>query len=199
MQHKQHLRWHLYNFALKREDYEEGLGVIRKGKEIYPNDVDFAKYEINLLIQLDKTEEAKTELENAIAADPGNADLYFSLGVLQEELGEKEAAMNSYNKALEIDPDHYNSNFNVGVALFNKANELIKERNELSYKEEAKSKKLKDQIDVQLKEALPKWEKLYSLQSDDQTVLETLGYIYNSLGMKEKYNKTQKELEALSN
>ncbi len=187
----------LYNYAIKEEDFEEGLDVIRKGKEVYPNDIDLAKYEINLLIQLDKTEEAKAGLEQAIAADPGNADLYFSLGVLQDELGDKEAAMNSYEKALEIDPNHYNSNFNIGVALFNDANELIKERNALSYKEEAKSKALTEKINVQLKSALPKWEKLYSLKKDDQTVLETLGYIYNSLGMKDKYNKVQTELDSL--
>ena len=187
----------LYNFAVKDEKYEEGLDVIRKAKEIHPNDIDLAKYEINLLIQLNKTDEAKEGLVKAIEADPSNADLHFSLGVLQEEVGEKEDAMTSYERAIEIDPNHYNSNFNVGVALFNEANELIKERNALSYKEEAKSRELTKQINIQLEKALPKWEKLYSLKGDDRTVLETLGYIYNSLNMDDKYNKIQSELDAL--
>jgi Flp pilus assembly protein TadD len=188
----------LYNFAIREERFEDGLKVIRNGKTAYPDDIDFAKYEINLLIQMEKTEEAKAELEKAIEADPQNADLLFSLGVLKEELGDKEGAMESYNKALEVDPEHYNSNFNLGVAVFNEANELIKERNALSYKEEAKSNELTKKINVKLEKALPIWEKLYSLKSDDQTVLETLGYIYNSLGKKEKFNKIQDELDALS-
>ncbi|SNS73831.1 Tetratricopeptide repeat-containing protein [Ekhidna lutea] len=187
----------LYNYAVKDERMEEALDVIRKGKEAYPDDIDFAKYEINLLIQLEKTEDAKAELEKAIEADPQNADLLFSLGVLKEELGDKEGALKSYRDALEVDPDHYNSNFNLGVAVFNEANELIKERNALSYKEEKKSNELTKKINVELEKALPIWEKLYSLNSSDQTVLETLGYIYNSLGMKDKYNKIQDELDAM--
>ncbi|MEQ8628547.1 tetratricopeptide repeat protein [Ekhidna sp.] len=188
----------LYNYAIREERYEDGLDIIRKGKDAYPDDIDFAKYEINLLIQLNQTEEAKAGLEKAIEADPANADLHFSLGVLKEELGDKEGAMASYDKAIEIDPDHYNSNFNKGVAVFNEANELIKERNALSYKEEAKSKELTKKINVKLEKALPIWEKLYSLNSSDQTVLETLGYIYNSLGKKDEYNKIQDELDAMS-
>ena len=188
----------LYNFALREERYEDGLDVIRKGKDAYPNDIDFAKYEINLLIQLEKTEEAKAGLEKAIEADPQNADLYFSLGVLREELGDKEAGIESYQKALEVDPNHFNANFNMGVAVFNEANELIKERNALSYKETAKNKELTKKINVKLENALPIWEKLYSLKSADQTVLETLGYIYSNLGMNDKYNKIQDEIDSLN-
>ncbi len=189
----------LYNYAVTEERFEDGLDIIRKGKKAYPGDIDFSKYEINLLIQLERTEEAKSELENAIEAEPQNADLYFSLGVLKEGLGDKESALESYRKAIEIDPTHYNANFNLGVAVFNEANELIKERNALSYKETTKNKELTKKINVQLEKALPIWEKLYSLKSADQTVLETLGYIYNSLGKKDKYNKIQDELDALNN
>ena len=179
----------LYNYAIKEENFEDGLDIIRKGKKVYPDDLDFSRYEINLLIQLDRTEEATAELEEAIKADPKNADLYFSLGVLKEELGDSEGALQAYDNAIEIDPNHYNSNFNKGVAVFNTANELIKERNALSYKEKTKSAELSKKIDAKLTDALPLWEKLYSLNSTDQTVLETLAYIYNSLGMKEKYTK----------
>ncbi|NQZ76955.1 MAG: tetratricopeptide repeat protein [Ekhidna sp.] len=188
----------LYNFAVQREEYDKALVAVRNGKEVYPNDIDLAKYEINLLIQLEKTDEAKAGLEAAIAADPKNADLYFSLGVLKEELGDKEGAMESYKKAIEVDPSHYNSNFNIGVAIFNEANQLMKERNALSYKEEKKIKELTGKIDTQLKEALPVWENLYSLDSKDATVLETLGYIYTNLKMNDKAEKVQDELDALN-
>lgn len=189
----------LYNYAVREERFEDGLDIIRKAKDAFPDDIEIAKYEINLLIQLKRSDEAKAGLEKAIEADPENEDLYFSLGVLKEETGDLEGAMANYRKAVEINPEHYNSNFNIGVALFNGANELIKERNALSYKEETKSKELTKKINVKLEEALPIWEKLYSLKSTDETVLETLGYIYNSLGMKEKSKKINAELDALSN
>lgn len=187
----------LYNFAVKAEDFEEGLAVIRRGRDAYPSDIDLSKYEINLLIQLKRTEEAKTELEEAIKADPQNPDLYFSLGVLKEETGDKDGALESYESAIEIDSDHYNSNFNKGVMLFKPVNELIKERGGLSYKEKKKEKELTDKINLQLKKALPTWEKLYSLNSTDESVLETLAYIYQSLGQPDKAKKIKGELDAL--
>ncbi|GAB4228970.1 MAG: hypothetical protein Tsb0034_00400 [Ekhidna sp.] len=187
----------LYNYAVMDEKFEEGLDAIRKGREVYPNDIDLMKYEINLLIQLDKTDEAKKGLEDAIAQDPSNADLYFSLGVLQEQLGEKEQAMESYKKAVEVDPDHFNSNFNIGVSVFNEANELMKERNALNYKETAKIKAMDVKIKEQLEKSLPIWEKLYSINSTDQTVLETLGFIYTSLKMNDKAEKIADELDAV--
>ncbi|MEO9484617.1 MAG: tetratricopeptide repeat protein [Ekhidna sp.] len=189
----------MYNYSVKAEKYEDALQVIKNGKEIYPNDIDFAKFEINLLIQLERVDEAKEGLEKAIAASPDNADLLFSLGVLKEETGDAEGAMESYEKAIAVDPDHYNANFNKGVTIFNDANELIKERNALSYKETAKYDELTKKINVQLEKALPLWEKLYSLNSTEETVLETLSYIYVSLKMNDKAEKMQDELDALRN
>ncbi len=185
----------LYNYAVEEENYEEGVSIIRKAKIAYPDNIKFSKLEINLLIQLNQTEEAKNGLEKAIKADPNNADLHFHLGALQEELGNNEAAMSSYKNSLKADPDHYNSNFNIGVTIFNSINELTKERNQLSYKEKKKIYDLTERINGKLKEVLPVWEKLYSLDNSDQTVLETLSYIYNSLGMVDKYHKIVSELE----
>ncbi|MEM9896439.1 MAG: tetratricopeptide repeat protein, partial [Bacteroidota bacterium] len=173
----------LYNFALQAEDLESALEAIRMGKKEHPQDVDLMKFEVNLLIQLKKADEAIGELLKAIELEPDNADLYFSLGVLREELGEKDAAIESYKKAIAIDQDHFNSSFNLAVFTFNVANEMIKERNDLSYKEVKKSDELKAKIDAQLTEALPLWERLYDLKPKDQTVLETLSYIYTFLKM----------------
>lgn len=196
----------LYNYAIQDKDLELALTEIQKGREVYPEDVDMMKYEVNLFIQLERTEEARTGLIKAIDADPSNADLHFALGVLLEETEEFDGAVASYKKALENDPNHYNSNFNYAVYVFNQANEMIKESNTLSYypgKRNYKSEEKKKYDDLQvgikdkLEESLPLWEKLYSLQSTDKTVLETLGYIYKNLEMKEKASKINAELEAI--
>lgn len=187
----------LYNFAIQDKDFEEGLAVMAKAREIYPNDIDLMKYEINLFIELKQGDEAMARLQKAIDADPKNADLLFSLGVLKEETGDAEGAMDSYKKALEVDPNHYNSNFNIGVTVFNTANALIKERNDLSYKEQKKYDQMTVKINEQLNTALPVWEKLYSLDDKDETVIETLKYIYVNLKMNDKASKMADELEAI--
>lgn len=188
-----HLR--LYNYAIAKEDYDGAYVILEAARIDYPNNVDLMKYQINILIEQDKIGEAKAGIEEAIAKEPTNPDLYFSLGVIQEEQEELEAAKNSYSKALEIDADHYNSNFNIGVLVFNECNILIKERSALSYKEDKKIANLTTQIDERLRGALPFWEKLYSIKSEETTILETLEYIYLSLKMNDKAEEISSKLD----
>lgn len=188
----------LYNYAAVKEDYEGALAILENAAETYPDNSEIQKFKINILIKLDRIDEAKDGIVEAIAAEPDNADLHFSLGVIQEEEGKLEEAVVSYRNGIEADPSHYNSNFNLGVMIFNRSNELIKERNALGYKETKKYDELTVKINEQLKTALPLWEKLYSIQSDDRVVLETLGYIYSNLNMKAENEKVSKELDALN-
>jgi Tfp pilus assembly protein PilF len=187
----------LYNTALTNEKFEDALSYIRKGKEAHPNNINLSKYEINLLIQLDRIVEAQKEIEITIAEDPSNPDLHFSLGVLKEGKEDLEGALESYKNALAVDPNHYNSNFNLGVMKFSVTNDLIKQRNALGYKEEKKYNQLTEKINTQLKDSLPIWEKIYSLNSKDEAVLETLKYIYVNLKMNDKAEKIADELDAL--
>lgn len=198
----------LYNYASKDERFEDALTYIRAGKEVFPNDIDMSKYEINLLIRLERTEDAMAELSSSIEAEPNNADLLFSLGVLKDETGDKVGALETYRKAVAVDPNHFNSQFNIGAMLFNETNAMVKEQSSLnyypgksSYKKEdrAKYEELESQIETKLNEALPVWEKLYELKSQDADVMGSLIYVYKGLGMKDKANKIQAELDALDN
>lgn len=187
----------LYNYAVQEEDYDAALAVIQRGRSVMPNDIDLQKYEINILITQNKVDEALAGIQEAIEKEPNNPDLHFSMGVIKEESGDEEGARASYEKALEVDESHYNSNFNLAVMEFNKANDMIKERSELSYKEKAKIAELTKTIKVRLESAMPYWEKLYSLKSTDETVLETLAYIYQNLGMNDKAEQIMDELDAI--
>lgn len=187
----------LYNYALADDDYDKAYGILTEAREIHPQNVDLQKYQINILIQQDKIEEAKSGIVSAIEQEPQNPDLHFSLGVITEEQGDLEGARMSYSKAIAIDSTHYNSNFNLGVIVFNECNALIKERNGLSYKEEKKFDQLTTQINEKLNTALPYWERLYELKNTEETVLETLKYIYANLRMNDKAEKIADELDAL--
>lgn len=187
----------LYNYSVQEKDYEKALEIVRKAKKAYPDDPDFSKYEIGLLIELDMVDDAMKEAKASIDNNPNNPELYFSYATLLEETGNPEEAEKQYKKALEIDPDHYNCNFNLGVLVFNRSQGLIKERNALGYKEKDKINELTEKINAQLEAALPIWEKLYNLDATDSTVLETLNYIYTNLGINDKAKKMQDELETL--
>lgn len=187
----------LYNYAVQEEDLDEAMRILNAAKEVHPDNIDIQKYQINILIQQNKVDEAKAGIESAIIQEPDNPDLHFSLGVIKEETEDLDGARASYEKAIEIDESHYNSNFNLGVLVFNVSNGLIKERNELGYKEVKKYDELTEQINKSLTTALPYWEKLYSLKQDDESILETLKYIYVNLKMMDKAEKIADELDAL--
>lgn len=53
-------------------------------------------------------------LEKAIAADPRNPDAYSLMGFSHRKLGEWGAALDYYNKALELDPKHLGANEYLG-------------------------------------------------------------------------------------
>lgn len=192
-----------YNYvnilATVDKNKELALEEVNKALDKFPGDGNLAKTRIQLLIELGKIDEAKANLEQAIASEPDNANLYFTLGVLNDELGNQDKAVEAYKQAIEVDPDHYESNYNYGVILINRANEVIKESNNLglSKADQKRGRELEPQIDVKLKEALPQWEKIYELKPEDKTTLETLSYLYTQLDMKDKAEETRQKLDSM--
>jgi tetratricopeptide (TPR) repeat protein len=58
----------------------------------------------NVLIERKQFAAAKEAAEAAIASDPALADAQLALGVIEQELGAKDAAIAAYEKFLELDP-----------------------------------------------------------------------------------------------
>ncbi len=182
-----------------KEDNEKALAVIRQAKAIFPDDKDLAKSEINALIKLERVDEARKELEAAIAAEPENPNLKFTLGVMYEEIGEIAKAKEAYKSSIESDPNYLNARYNLAVLAYNQAVSLIKERNNLGITaaDQKKAKAMQVDIENSLKEAMPQWEKVDELQPNDRTALETLQYIYTQLKMYDKAEAVMSKLEAL--
>ncbi|MEX2336245.1 MAG: tetratricopeptide repeat protein [Fulvivirga sp.] len=189
----------IYIEGTVNENPEKALELIRKAKENFPDDVAFAKSEINALIQLDRIDEAKNELQTAIEKEPDNSNLLFTLGVMQEELGNKEEAEKAYAKAVELDSSNFNANFNLAVLNYNDAVALIKVKNNLgiSAADLKKAKGMQDEINQKLKTALPFWERVLELEPGNRTALESLQYTYSQLRMNEKAMEVTEKLEAL--
>lgn len=187
----------LYLYKVGQDKLEDALSVVRRAREVYPNDIEAINLEISLLINLDKGEEAKANLDKAISENP-SPDLYFSRGILLEKMEKVDEALASYQKGVEMDPNHFNSNFNIGVLYFNQANELLKQRNNLGLREDKKYDQLTKEINAKMDTALPLWEKLYGMNNKDLTILETLGFIYSFKDMVDEYEKIQSEIDALN-
>ncbi|AHM58848.1 hypothetical protein D770_02905 [Flammeovirgaceae bacterium 311] len=183
----------------EKQNYDKAREVIARGKKDFPEETEFRKQEIALLLKQDKTGEAKAELETAIAAEPDNADLYFNLGYLNEELGDQQAAIDAYKRALEVDPQHKNSAFNLAVIHYNRAADTVKEANNvgLSNAEAKRGQELRKQANQYFKDALPYVENALRLHPDNRTLMEITMVTYDRAGMKDKSNELMKKLESM--
>lgn len=193
----------VYNSAIYVErsinkDDAKALEVVQKARELFPDDKNLMKDEINLLINADRAEEAREKLQAAVAAEPDNANLYYNLAFLNDEVGEKEKAIENYKKAVEIDPEYFEANFNIAVIHYNKAAEMLKEANEMDLKTyQKKGKAIEENAAVEFKKALPFLEKSHELKPDDRSVLETLQTVYSQLKMNEKVVETSEKLQSM--
>lgn len=181
------------------KDNEKILDMINEALKTYPNDGALQKNKINALMALNRIDEAKTNLERAIEAEPENANLYFTLGILYEELGDRDKAEEIYKKAIAIDPNHFEANFNYGVIMVQKAQDIIKERNSLglSKADQKKARDMEPKIKDHLRKAMPQWEKVAEIKPDDKQSLETLAYIYTQLGMNDKAKSITDKLDKM--
>ncbi len=195
---------YFYNYIAivgMENDLEKSLNAVNEALEYFPSDVDLTRNRIDILIKLDRIDEARAELEKAVQDEPNNPDLQFALGVIHDQLGNSDKALAAYDKAIEAKGDHYNSHFNKGVLLLDAANDVIKQQNNLGMTKADKKKyaELEPVIQQKLKDAMPQWEKIVDISPEGDKVqnMEYLVYIYSNLGMKEKASATQKKISAL--
>ncbi|MGB3182332.1 MAG: tetratricopeptide repeat protein [Cyclobacteriaceae bacterium] len=181
------------------ENADDALEVLRRAQEIDPENQDLKTQEINILINTDKADEARTKLQDAIKSDPENATMYYNLGFLNDELGNEEEAMAAYKKAIEIRPDYYDANFNVAVAYYNKAADIFKEANNLDLKEyQKKGPAMEKEAKSYMEKSLPYLEKTHELKPEELIVVETLQAVYTRLGMNDKAMEMKDKADALS-
>ena len=127
----------------KRENnIEKTIEYLSLGREMFEDDQSLINTEINLYIELGRTNELITKLGEAIELDPENSLLYFNRGTIYDQEGQTSEAEIDYLKAIELDPSSFGSNYNLGALFFNKAVELNNSANSTS--DNNKYKKLKN-------------------------------------------------------
>lgn len=123
--------------------------------------------------------------QSATATNTG--DVTKKLADLQVKQDEARAnAIKNYKKALEMEPDNYDVNYNMGVMSFNEAVEIKKKVDAMdmsTYKTEGKA--IEEKSTAKFKEALPFFEKAYTLKKEDD-LKSSLRSLYQILKMEDK-------------
>ena len=135
-------------------------------------------------------------LKGMLELDPKNPALYFNLGVINGEQGEKEKAKDYYRKCIALDPNYTDAYINLGSVYLEDDKVLVEEMNknlnDFDKYDEIKAK----QADL-YKEVIPFYEKAYELRPDDIDTVRTLMSLYENTEMDDKFKVMKEKYDSL--
>ncbi len=184
---------YMANVYDKMGDTEKYLAILQEGRKKYPNDSDLIVYELNYYLKNDRFEEAERNLNLAIEKEPSNKQLYFSLGVVYDNLGMKDKAIKAYSDAVAIDANYFDAVYNIGALYFNQGVEINNAANDIQ--DIKKYNAARAEAKEVFKQALPFLEKAHDLEPTDLGALTSLSQLYALLGDNENYLKIKAKLE----
>jgi hypothetical protein len=196
--------------AGKKEEY---IKTVKAGRAQYPNEKELLLMELNDYIANGKMEEAKGNLIKAIEAEPTNKSLHFALGVTCDNLANPKdkdgkdlpkpansadlmkQAETSYAKAIELDPNYGDANYNLGAMYFNTAVEKYNKANSISDTKKYNAEML--EVNKSFSKAQPFLEKAFSIMPDDRNCMISLKELYLKTGDTAKFTEIKTKLDAL--
>jgi tetratricopeptide (TPR) repeat protein len=182
-----------------KNDKKKAMEWVKAAQAKFPENSDFPKVEIGLLIDMGQIAEAQAGLEAAVKKEPDNKTLHFYLGYVYSKLEKFEPAKASFEAALRIDPTYFDAQYYLAQLFLIDAEKLRVEMNNLGISEADKKKRI--ELDKKLVEsykvALPYWEKAEKMNPSDVDVLDKLSTIYYYLGEDAKADRVAKRLKEL--
>jgi len=179
--------------ALK--DSNKIIATLEEGFQKYPDTTLLLIEIVNFYLVSGNAEEGLKYLTLTEQREATNPSVYFAKGTLYEKVGEKEKALEAYNKAIEIDPEYFNAYFNIGALYYNNAVEMYDIANaKEDLKEYNEAKALADEELMKAKEPM---EKAHEINPKERSVLETLQTIYYRLQMTDKYEEVKQKISEL--
>lgn len=185
----------LKNEYVSLNDSAKALDALERGLASYPDSTLIIFELVNYHLSSGDSDAGMKYLEMAEALASDNPSIYFAKGTLFEKLGNTEEALKAYQQSIDVDPEFYNSWFNIGALHFNTAVEMYEQANAI---EDLKEYNIaKAEADEALKLAIAPLEKAHMLNANDKSCLETLSTIYYRLQMTEEREAVQAKIDAL--
>ena len=167
--------------------------ILKKGASKFPDEPYYLRALINQYINSNQHEEAVKSLKEAIAQKPDDAQLYDVLGRVYENRDEIDAAIEQFEKALSLDSEYVESLGNIGRVYYNRGVEAQAAASNIA------DNKAYSEAFVKVKEhfnqSMPYYEKALELNPGEKEYMNPLRTIYYILGMGEKLEKIEKEMQ----
>lgn len=179
------------------KDTVGAIEVIRQGLERYPGDFNLLIEETNIHLSSGNVEAAQKNLERVIEVDATNPTIFFAVGTTYDQMGNKDKATDAYKKAIELNPDYFDANYNLGALYVNEAASIIEEANQLPLGD-PKYDVAKKKADDMLMAALPYLEKANQIDPKELNTLVTLKEIYARTSQLEKLKLVNEAIQNLN-
>lgn len=147
-------------------------------------------YIVNEKIANNRFDEAQELLENYIAADPTNSQLYYVLGILYDSQEDFENAKANYAKAIELNPVDAKALMQYGRQICNDAYKLDDAAQQMSTADYNRIRA--EEVNPTFLKAVPYLEKAYKLNPDEcSEALRFLRNIYYNLNDEENLHRIE--------
>lgn len=188
------------NYALiliQKGEIEKAKSAVQEARKLNPDDVTLIVTEANMYFNLEDFDSYQKLIQEAIAKDPKNPELFYNLGVVSTKSKDTEKAKEYFRKAIELDPKYSDAYLNLAAAILEKDQAIIEKMNSLG--NSAADNKKYDQYKLEreevMKEAYPFLEKTLETGNNEIEVKRTLMNIYYTLDMTDKYKKLKEEVD----
>lgn len=185
----------LIEMYMTNEDFDNALKYARMAQKKFPTEKVYRDFEIDILIQSDKLDEAIAGIQKNIDNGDKTAILYYTLSFLQYNAADYSAALESASKALELQPDYPDASYVIGSVYFNQGVDILKAANEIT--DNAAYDKKREEAYAKFRLALPHFEQAEKSKPNDLYILNPLSTVYDQLGMDAKRDAILARIEAL--
>ncbi len=184
---------------IEQGNTEKAKSLIKTARAENPDDVFLMRADADMSYKMGDNARYNELMEKIVATDPENPEIYFNLGISNDQLGNKEKAFEYYKQALELRPDYEGALINIAALKLSGEDKIVEEMNNLgnSAADNKKYDQLKKERENAYKEALPFLERANVINPTNQNVLKYLMNIYSQIGEDAKYKTVKAKLEAL--
>ena len=177
-----------YDYALScAAQAKDNVAIVAIAEEAYKEfggkDIQYLNVLINDKLSKEEFDDAETLINDALNVDANNAELLNLKGLIVENKGNEDAALDEFKKAIEIDNTLAQGYFNAGRIVMKKVVAQQKAMETMNRSDYAKAKE--EVLIPLLKEALPYMERAYQLDDTNANAKRILSNIYYQLGDEE--------------
>ena len=177
--------YYLGRALLAADQGAEAITVLTAATQRFPDNAALRADLLNAYARTGRAGEALSLYEQAIstATPEEEPTLRFNYGTVLLQAGRTDDAIAQFQRSIELRPDNFDAQYNLGAAYQNQAADVNKQANDTD--DNAENRRLVGQRDALLNQSLPYFERSRALAAepaDTRSSCEALFRVYTTLG-----------------